>query len=1125
MMNGTTCRCGCGQASCDCCAGIEPLTPRPTANRPGLDAIAYRIGTHGSFLETMKARLSLHRFDDDESRRPLAGLATRDAGDAAIALLDAWATVADVLTFYQERIANEGYLRTAAELRSVYELAKLIGYRPKPGVAASVYLAYAIDGNTKEEVVIPRGTRAQSVPGPGELPQSFETGEDLQALARWNLLKPRMTKPQEFDEIVDRGRLYLKGIATGLKAGDPLLIDPVPGEPKLYRVTAAVPDADADRTAVDFQEWNQGILTREEVQSVRAVMDGLKQALPKSKGASDFAHVLDGLVETAGKVPTRGELIGLIEALLRTFRGIGADSDAQIKGKLRRWISTAEGELRLLAEAMRADDAVSGDSVTSPADLAARLGALIKRRSEPLANSKQLPRSLRALTSSTGDAGLKLTGTFSQDLRENLGAAIAGYERAAPAQTLEVYALRVKAGLFGRTFPRRQRTVRGPDAAKDEVTYTEPVGEWPIVENAEFDENANLLRVTATEYDSAVFLDASYDGILQESWLVIDTGAVPVFEDSEVMVEPSSREDPSSREAVLIARVNSVRNKLARAEYGGSGETTCVSLDRKWIRFVIESPDDFRTKRASQSVIDNDFRVIRSSAVYAVSEKLELAEAPIDDDVCGGDVAIELDGLYKDLEPGRFVVVTGERTDIEQTAGVAGTEPVMIAEVVHDVRAAGAQGLPWTTAAELASAEQRDAPGRLPGDRIHTFVRFHKPLQYCYRRDSVALHGNVVKATHGETHEETLGGGNAKPLQTFGLKQFPLTFLAAPTAVGSASTLELFVDDVRWRERESFIEVLATDRVFVTKTGGEGKTSVIFGTGLEGARPPSGTENVKALYRSGIGGVGNVRQGTITQLSTRPLGVKEVTNPLRASGGADREGRDRARRNAPVAVMSLDRLVSTRDYADFARSFAGIGKAAAMELSDGLDSIVHVTVAGADDAPIDADSDLFLNLRRALRELGDPFQPVQLAARELLVLVMSAGIRIHPDHRWETVVAELRARLLAALGFERRELGQSVTSSEVLSLMQSIPGVVYVDLDSFGAVPATTADPQAAGGRRPLTPPEIAAAVANVIFVPPAARVAVKLAAREPGTTVVRPAQLVLLQPDVAATLILNQLK
>ena len=113
-----------------CCEGLEQSTPLETTNRPGLKALAYRAGTHASFLATMEARLSA-------SDSALAGLSTRTATDPAIALLDAWAAVADVLTFYQERIANEGYLRTATERRSVLELARLVGYAVRPGVAAT----------------------------------------------------------------------------------------------------------------------------------------------------------------------------------------------------------------------------------------------------------------------------------------------------------------------------------------------------------------------------------------------------------------------------------------------------------------------------------------------------------------------------------------------------------------------------------------------------------------------------------------------------------------------------------------------------------------------------------------------------------------------------------------------------------------------------------------------------------------------------------------------------------------------------------------------------------------------------------------------------------------------------
>ena len=119
--------------TCGCCDGITHITPVVIANRPGLNALAYRMGTHAALLETMKARLSNFYLNIQKERigqdgrpeleriYPLRGLTTRAAADPAIALLDAWAIIGDVLTFYQERIANEGYLRTAIERRSILE--------------------------------------------------------------------------------------------------------------------------------------------------------------------------------------------------------------------------------------------------------------------------------------------------------------------------------------------------------------------------------------------------------------------------------------------------------------------------------------------------------------------------------------------------------------------------------------------------------------------------------------------------------------------------------------------------------------------------------------------------------------------------------------------------------------------------------------------------------------------------------------------------------------------------------------------------------------------------------------------------------------------------------------------
>ena len=187
-------------------------------NRPGLPAVRFRAGTHSQFKASLLAALS------DSERKQLGNLRTRENDDFTVALLDGFAAMADVLTFYSERIANEGFLRTATERRSVVELARAIGYELKPGVAASTWLAFTVEDapGAPGFAVIPRGTRVQSVPGPEETPQTFETTGEFEARASWNEFRLRRSQPQKWSAGSDE--LYLRGTTTNLKVGDVILI-------------------------------------------------------------------------------------------------------------------------------------------------------------------------------------------------------------------------------------------------------------------------------------------------------------------------------------------------------------------------------------------------------------------------------------------------------------------------------------------------------------------------------------------------------------------------------------------------------------------------------------------------------------------------------------------------------------------------------------------------------------------------------------------------------------------------------------------------------------------------------------------------------------------------------------
>jgi hypothetical protein len=1170
--------------SCNCCAGIQIVTPQPEFNPPGLSALAYRVGTYSTILETMLARLSSLALDAPspdgsgaiEHFLPLKNLTTRDLSDPSIALLDAWAMVADVLTFYQERIANEGYLGTATERLSILELARLIDYKLRPGVSASVFLAFTVTDGFKG--IIPAGTRAQSIPGTNEKPQFFETSADLAVRDVWNNMRPRLTRPQLITLASDPGTdaatrdtLYFQGISTNLKTGDALLLvlGQDSGQQVLRRVKSVSIQAQQVRTEVTLQE--PPFQTQMGSQVITNVTNALNPFIEEASSifagtdmADQVSRILQNLiagVETSdGKPLTGAELVQGVIPQVQEMHDLAVKRGFT---RLEPWIANLLDTLKALVRDLPNLDISpappSGPpqftrsprvTASSLANLGAILGSLELPPSVQPANSLRMVRTISQTFAPQGDMAPRLLAAFKPAVAGTIYRAWAGLET--PMSHARVYAMRVKAAPFGNNAP-LQAIVPGRGQP---VKYQE----WTL---------------SANDNGFAISLDATYDKILDGGWVAIQ------------------RTDSHAKSPQPVIMQGGEAQTISRADYGMSARVTKLSLPENWLDgWPIPTPA-------------NDISVLRGTTVWAAPEPLELAEEPLDRDVEGN--RIELGALYDGLDSGRWIIVSGERTDIPNTSGVVASELAMIASVEQGTEAQLCASFPtgyipfsqvyYTTASnsagdqlvvgELAgdAAGLKDlqkliplpnvpnqqfcdqvqlAPGlyanayvpttterygyfpdfvgllvdpatnvpykggqiprtalgkvfawRITTAQVRTILTLANALAYTYDASTVKIYGNVAKATHGQTVGEVLGNGDgSQSIQKFTLGQSPLTYLAAPTPAGAESTLIVRVNDLEWHEVGSLAALGPKDRNYVTAADDADNTSVIFGTGEHGSRLPTGNANVKTMYRYGIGKAGNVAAQQISQLANQPLGVKSVINPLPASGGANRDTRDQARRNAPLAVEALDRLVSVEDYADFARTYAGIAKASSVRLSDGRQLIVHVTIAGVDDIPIDSASDLYRNLVLSLSQNGDPYLPIQVGLRRLELLVISAGVKVLPDYQWESVEPQVRAALLNAFGFDQRALGQSAFLSEAISVMQAIEGVDYVNVQRFDAVSEDVTAEQLEGLAATLgLKPVIEADLAWVDFQ-----------ATDPGKRIV-PAELAILTPEIPDTLILTEIK
>ena len=417
----------------------------------------------------------------------------------------------------------------------------------------------------------------------------------------------------------------------------------------------------------------------------------------------------------------------------------------------------------------------------------------------------------------------------------------------------------------------------------------------------------------------------------------------------------------------------------------------------------------------------------RRAVVHAATRWLPLAEAPI-----GG-------------------TVPGPELDLAKAAPLTDGQPVLITGT--------SAGVPVVQQATI---------GHVTG----TTVTLTQKLSPALDRESVRIAGNVVLATHGETvQDEVLGSGDGTATnQRFTLRKPNLTHVPAKQPSGVADSLEIRVDRVLWTEVPSLYPAGPHDRVYVVRIADDATATVIFGDGVHGARLPTGQENVHARYRSGIGPDGLVDAHALTLLPQRPLGVATVDNSLPTTGAAAPETLAEARTNAPLTVLTLDRVVSLADYEDYARSFGGIAKARAVALPDAAVPTVFITVAGPGGSKVQKEPTIN-DLLGALDTIRDRAAVVQAKTFRPADFLLRVQILADPARLFTDVQAAVQQALEARFSADHLSFGQPVTAAGVLAATQAVDGVVAANLTQLRLV--NPPKPDSPEVEDVLTPPDV----------------------------------------------------
>ena len=84
-----------------------------------------------------------------------------------------------------------------------------------------------------------------------------------------------------------------------------------------------------------------------------------------------------------------------------------------------------------------------------------------------------------------------------------------------------------------------------------------------------------------------------------------------------------------------------------------------------------------------------------------------------------------------------------------------------------------------------------------------------------------------------------------------------------------------------------------------------------------------------------------------------------------------------------------------------------------------------------------------------MRQVGDPKVSLMVASYQPRLFRLSAALQVHPDYTSEKVLAAVEQRLHESFSFEARTFGQPVHLSEIIAVMQNVPGVVAVDVNGL----------------------------------------------------------------------------
>lgn len=1086
--------------------------PQVIINPPGQNTLAYRVGDYLAFRE------ALLRSRPGEVE--LTNWRPGAQGDLAVQMVEWWAYLADILTFYNERIANEDYLRTSVLPDSVQRLIRILGYRPRPGIGATGTLAALMNGI--KPFTLPQGFQVQSKPGPGKQPQIFELTPATMVSAPDVI----SADPPPKSWVDGDNSVLLQGVVGGINPGDELLVlernwkgQDTNCAPVTVKSVAQVKDPrGAANTKVSFNESISNFASApvENYRLLRSAQSAHVWQYPATTVSVIGSNTIDLDAITRGiKV---GDPVLLEIGNSAAPRGIYFSPNGYNLGGGGKTVSVGIGGrtvVKMVAYQTGVITAFDDGGIYYSPDGQNLAGG---------GNTVQVYSGNRQVLAMVAYAGGVMTafddGTvYSSPDGKNLGGGrqtTQSYGGPFTVATLVPFQTGVIVSFndgMGSIFYSSDGSNLYGASATTQLLIVGPSGDPPL---AMVPYGPNVITVLPDEPYVSIYRSSGLN-LLKQSLFTersVSVQAIIPYGNSGIIAAVFSY--PTGPTGMNTIYYSATGESLQTATQVYSGQNLVVAMIpyRSGVLTAFDdgniyySPDGTNLKGGGNTVqvfgpgplavslfaygsgVFTDFPVSQLLSVNSYQEAVWFANPT------GGDptnaptgspppIAIpiphtrigftpSLPGSITDpsVEPGERPLALLRYAWKDVGTLIALPSPTLSGTQISLLTPLPASLLPLTNqdvlisdnngnGVEAAATASAGDPSTLglsspsgPSDStwasMLSSLNLAAPLNVLF---------NLLPVTRGKTvANEILGSGDATIAtgQEFVLQKSPLTYLQSANSTsgsGYQSTLQVWVDGVQWQEVPSLYGQGPNAQVFVTREDEQNMTHVQFGDGVDGARLPSGVNNVVASYRVGSGAEAP-DAGSLTVILKSWPGLKAVLNPVPVGGGADPDPPAQIKTYAAQSVLTFGRAISSSDYEAIAAQAPGVARARAYWTWDATQQRMMVKVYVGNDA------NAVSSAKQALAGASDPNRPLSVILAQSVPITLQLTLVVDPNYALAGVVPAATAALVdptnGLLGSNVVEIGESIFQSQIYGACLNVAGVRAVHSLTLGGATAQT---------------------------------------------------------------------